>query len=174
MAWASTEEQAMYLVRQHMGVMSLEKKKALIELYSQLFFPQQENGWSNVRWTTRYGVTFVTMWDEEHLYNNLRLAMIKEIMGLGPMKYCIVNNAMSNFESKLILLIHFLPQKKMCFFPPKDVLGGPFSHSPWLEIGEAIRSRRLSLKNPFLRTIFYTQQFVIFMRTGFYGPSYWI
>ena len=105
MAWASTEEQAMYVVRQHMEVASLETKKTLIDLYTQLFFPQPDSSWSQVMWSNRCGVTFVTIWGEEHLRNNLRLALIKEMLGLGPMKYCIVNNMMPNFESKVLLLI---------------------------------------------------------------------
>ena len=100
--------------------------------------------------------------------------MIKEMVGVGPMKYCVVNNSMPNFENRLPLLVHYLPHKKMCFFPPREILSGPFTHSPWLEIGEGIRSRTLSLKNPMLRTIYYTQQFVVFTKTGFYGPSYWM
>ena len=174
MAWASTEEQAMYVVRQHMEVASLETKKNLIDLYTQLFFPQPDSSWSQVMWSNRSGVTFVTIWGEEHLRNNLRLALIKEMMGLGPMKYCIVNNMMPNFESKVLLLIRYLPHKKMCFYPPKATLSGPFSHSPWQEIGAAMRARRINLKNPPLRTAFYAQQYMIFLRTGYYGPSYWI
>ena len=157
MAWASKEELVMDVVRKHMREMSTPRKDALIKHYSKVFFRhEQQNGWHDVRWSTRGGVTFVTMWDEEHLYNNLRLAMIKEMMGAGPMKYCIVNNSMPNFESRLLLLIHFLPHKKMCFFPPREILSRPFTHTPWLEIGEAIRNQTLSLKNPLLRTIYYT------------------
>ncbi len=166
----------MDVVQRHMREMSKPRKDALVEHYSNVFFGNEPQiGWNNVRWVTRGGVTFVTMWDEEHLYNNLRLAMIKEMIGLGPKKYCIVNNMMPNFEKKLLLLIYFLPHKKMCFFPPRELLSGPFTHAPWLEIGRAISSNRtLDLKNPMLRTIYYTQQFVIFIKTGFYGPSYWM
>ena len=71
MAWASKEEEAMNLVRLHMGVMKDDKKKELSELYAPLIFPQQGNAWSNVKWTTIWGVTLVTMWDEEHLLWNI-------------------------------------------------------------------------------------------------------
>ena len=124
MAWSTKEEQVMDIVRRHMEGMSSPRKTDLVTYYSNAFFRhEQQSGWNNVRWTTRGGVTFVTMWDEEHLYNNLRLAMIKEMMGVGPAKYCIVNNAMPHFESRLLLLIHFLPHKKMCFYPPREYLG---------------------------------------------------
>ena len=165
----------MDVVWRHMEGMSSPRKDTLIKHYSNVFFRhEQKKGWNNIRWTTRGGGTFVTMWDEEHLYNNLLLAMIKEMMGVGPAKNCIVNNVMPNFENKLLLLIHFLPHKKMCFFPPREFLSGPFNHAPWLEIGEAILNRTMNLKNPLLRTIYYTHQFVVFTKTGFYGPSYWM
>ena len=121
MAWSTKEEQVMDIVRKHMEGMSFSRKNDLAMYYSKAFFRhEQQSGWNNVRWTTRGGITFVTMWDEEHLYNNLRLAMIKEMMGVGPSKYCIINNPMPHFESRLLLLIHFLPHKKMCFYPPRE------------------------------------------------------
>ena len=103
MAWSTKEELVMVVVRRHMEGMSSPRKTDLITYYSNAFFRhEQQSGWNNVRWTTRGGVTFVTMWDEEHLYNNLRLAMIKEMMGVGPAKYCIVNNAMTNFRKQTV------------------------------------------------------------------------
>ena len=114
------------------------------------------------------------MWDEEHIFKNIQFTMIQEMMGLGPMKYCIVYNEMLNFFKRLLLLINYLPQKKMCFYPPRFFLDAPFDHSPWREIGTAISSRRLNLKNPIFRAIYYTQQFVVFQRTGVYGRSYFM
>ena len=74
MAWASKEEEAMDIIGKHMGIMRLEKKKELSEIYSKLIFPQQAHGrlnWTDVKWTIHWGVTFVTMWDEEHLLKNI-------------------------------------------------------------------------------------------------------
>ena len=116
----------------------------------------------------------MTMWDEEHLLSNIRLAMILEIMGMGPIKYCIINNTVPNFENKVLLLMNYLPHEKMCFYPPQDFLEGPFANSPWRELGKAIRSRQLNLKHPLVRAIFYTQRFVIFLKTGFEDPRPWI
>ena len=87
MAWTTKEELVVDVVRRHMEGMSSPRKDTLIKHYSNVFFwHEQQNGWNNIRWTTCGGVTCVTMWDEEHLYNNLRLAMIKEMMGVGPAK----------------------------------------------------------------------------------------
>ena len=45
-------------------------------------------------------VTFVTMWDEEHLLSNIRFAMIQGLMRIGLAKYCIINSQVPNFEKK--------------------------------------------------------------------------
>ena len=63
MALESKEEETMDIVGKHMRVMRLEKKKELSEIYSKLIFPQQGLNWTDVKWTTHWGVTFVTMWD---------------------------------------------------------------------------------------------------------------
>ena len=104
MTWESTKEQVMQVIKQHMTGMSLSKKETLVKYYAKAFFNlREQEGYSYVRWITSHGVILVTMWDEEHLLNNLRLAMVKEIMEVGPTKYCIINNLMPNFESKLLL-----------------------------------------------------------------------
>ena len=142
--------------------MRIEKKKEISALFSRHLFPRQGQNWTDVKWTTHWGVTFVTMWYEEHLIKNIQFAMIQEMMGLGSMKYWIVYNDMPNFFKRLLLLISYLPQKKMCFYPPQVILEPPFDHSPWREFGEAIQSRCFHLKNPIFRVIYFTQQFVIF------------
>ena len=70
-------------------------------------------GWNIFKWTTIGEVTFVTMWDEEHLLSNICFTMIQELMKTRPSKYCIINSQVPNFESKILLLIHYLPPKKM-------------------------------------------------------------
>ena len=174
MAWASKEEEVLYHLGQHMGVMPIEKKRELSDLYTRLIFPRQNHTWGDVKWTTLWGVTLVTMWDDDHLLKNIQFAMLQEQMMIGPKKYCILTNWMPNFESRLLLLIKYLPHEKMCFFPPRFDLAGPFLHSPWLEIGEEISLRVVRLRNPLIRTIYYSQQFQIFLRTGRYGQSLWI
>ena len=140
----------MDVIGKHMWVMKLEKKREITEIYAKLIFPRQEQEWTNVKWTTQWGVTFVTRWDEEHLLKNIKFAMLQEMMGLGPMKYCIVYSKVPNFSSRLLLLINCLPQQKMCFYPPHFFLDAPFNHSPWREIGEAIHSQWLKPKEPCL------------------------
>ena len=105
MPWESLEEEAMKIISKHMHEMRIEKKKELNELYSGLIFLRQGQDWTDVKWTTHWGVTFITMWDEEHMIKNIKFAMIQEMMGLGPMKYCIVYNEMLNFFKRLLFLI---------------------------------------------------------------------
>ena len=130
MAWESCEEKAMNIVSKHLHEIRIEKKKELSELYSRHLFPRQGQNWTNVKWTTHWGVTFVTMWDEEHQIKNVQFAMIQEMMGLGPMKYCIVYNEMPNLFSRLLILINYVSQKKMCFYPPRFFFDAPFDHLP--------------------------------------------
>ena len=151
--------------------MTKEQKENLSRLYFQLIFLERKNtwsmelcfGWDVVKWKTMGEVTFVIMWDEEHFFRNIRFAMIQELMKMmGPAKYCIINNQVPNFESKLLLLINYLPHEKMCFCSPKDELDGPFLRSPWRELSKAICGRTLEFQSPLIRTIVYTQQFAIF------------
>ena len=68
MAWETCKEEAMNVViNKHMHKMRIEKKKEINEFLSQHLFPRQGQNWTNVKWTTHWGVTFVAMWDEEQL-----------------------------------------------------------------------------------------------------------
>ena len=138
MAWESFEEEALYTIGLHMSVMTKEQKETLSRLYFQRIFPERKNtwsmepdfGWNIVKWTTIDEVTFLTMWDEEHFLSNIRFTMIQELMKTRPAKYCIINSQVPNFESKILLLTNYLPHDKMCFYPPKNDLDGPFLRSP--------------------------------------------
>ena len=127
-----------------------------------------------VKWTTMGEGTFVTMWDEEHLLSNIRFAMIQELMKTRPAKYYIINSQVPNFESKLLLLTNYLPHEKMCFYPPKNDLVGPFLRTHWKEIGKSICGRTLGSRPPLLRTIIYTQQFAVFLKTRVDQQLPWI
>ena len=71
MACETREKEAMNILNKHMCKMRIEKKKEINELYSQHLFPRQGQNWTDVKWTTHRGVTFVTMWYEEHLIKNI-------------------------------------------------------------------------------------------------------
>ena len=76
--WTYKGEEAMYLVHLHMGIIKVDKKKELNELYSRLIFPRPGHSWGDVKRTTIWGVILVTMWDKEHL-----LYAMVSILGQG-------------------------------------------------------------------------------------------
>ena len=172
MAWASRESEAMAIVKTHMINMDYERKQKLADYYLQSFFPNQGDTWSNVAWKLQDGVVYISMWDDEHLLKNIKLAMIREMIGLGPYKYCIINNVMPRFESNLMLLIYFLPAQKMCFYPTRHLLFEPFQHSPWNEIGQEILLRTHRTNHPIPHIVYRIQQYVVYLTTGFWGPSF--
>ena len=93
----------------------------------------------------------------------------------GSAKYCIINSSqVPNFEKKLLLLTNYLPHEKMCFYPPKKNLVGPFLRTPWKEIGKSICGHTLGSCPPLLRTIIYTQQFAVFLKTRVDQQLPWI
>ena len=99
MAWGSFEKEALHIIGLHMSAMKKEQKENFNRLYFQLIFPKRENtqsmelgfGWNIVKQATIGEVTFVTMWDEEHLLSNICFTMIQELMKIGPAKCCIIN-----------------------------------------------------------------------------------
>ena len=69
--------------------------------------------------------------------------MICEAFGLGPQYYCIMRFAHPRFAKQVFLLIQFLPNSKMYFYPNFGLpLRGPFDQSSWTrEISVAMSQR---------------------------------
>ena len=86
-------------------------------------------------------MTCIQLFGEWYLYNNLRVAMLKEVVGLGPQRYCVVFNRAPNFYSKLKMIMAFLPHEKMFLYPAGSRLEGPFLYDPWRSRGRALFSR---------------------------------
>ena len=72
---------------------------------------------------------------------NLRIAMFKEGIGIGPERYCVYVAPGGNFERKLQLIMTYLPAEKMFLYPPGSRLGGPFLVEPWLSRGRTLMAR---------------------------------
>lgn len=142
-------------------------------IYTKLWFLTLGRSWSDVQWITNWGVTYITLRNDDPILKNLKYAMMMEVMGYDPYKYCIVTNVMPCFESKLMLLMAYLPKKKMCFYPPMFVLREPFLRDPWREWGQMFTCCRINFVNPLIQTLFHTQQFVTFLLTGYYKPTFW-
>ena len=74
----------------------------------------------------------IQLFGQEWLLKNLKVAMLREVIGIGPQRYCIVFNQAPSFYSKLKLILAYLPIEKMFLYPPQESLGGPFLREPWL------------------------------------------
>lgn len=118
-----------------MSQLKPEKQKALEEQYNETIFPFRGE------WKKMGNVTFVTLENNNHVLENLGLTLFKEAIGMGPMHYCIIQSFNFNFESLLLLTLHYLPKCKFCMYPEEGTLAGPFLHSPWSTLGREICSR---------------------------------
>ena len=83
-------------------------------------------------------VTFVNLRNRENVLSNLKLAMLKEIVGLGPQYYCVIHSHNLDFESFFMLILHYLPKDKFCIYLEDESLRGPFLYEPWKILGQRI------------------------------------
>ena len=143
MAWLSREEEALDRIREHLEESNHNVRMEFLEAVTRAVFPRLGVIGAQTRWITRGDVTRITLWGRQHLLNNLRVAIIREAMGLGPKHYCIMTSWDPSFESKLLLLMRYLPEEKMSFYSWGRPLRGPFREPRWQARGEAIRTRSI-------------------------------
>ena len=86
-------------------------------------------------------VIFVNLRNKENVLSNLQLAMLKEIVGLGPQYYCVIRTHNLDFESFFMLILCYLPKDKFCIYPEDESLRGPFLYEPWKILGQRICNR---------------------------------
>ena len=67
--------------------------------------------------------------------------MLKEALGLGAQKYCIIRSYNPDFESFMILVLLYLPRENFCMYSEDESLCGPFLHTPWDVVGHKILSQ---------------------------------
>ena len=82
----------------------------------------------------------IQLFGQHWLLQNLRVAMLKEVAGIGPQRYCIFFNGAPNFFSKLKMILAYLTIEKMFLYPAQESLGGPFLQEPWLSQGQLLCS----------------------------------
>ena len=145
MAWQSREEEALARVREHLEMTSRFVRWDFMMGVTAAVFPRQGFNGAQTKWITRGDVTRITLWGRQHLLNNLRVAIVKEAMGFGPRHYCIMASWDPYFESKLLLLMRYLPEEKMSLRPWGRPLCGPFREPRWQARGEAIRTSLYSI-----------------------------
>ena len=94
-------------------------------------------------WRTnpRGDITCIDLLWSPYLLGSLRIAMLKEIIGIGPQRYYVYYHPGVDFYRKLKLIMTYLPHEKMFLYPGEVRLGGPFLQEPWLSRGQALWSR---------------------------------
>ena len=165
MAWESSEEQAMSVVRQHLEEeASLEVRHTIIDGLIEDIFPEPiyPNGqWKHTPWATHNGITYVTTRGEDHLCNNLKVALMIELLGLGPRHYCILDNKLPEMDSRILLLLYHLPPSKLCFYSDKGKMRDVSLGSPWKEIVKEIGERDVLLDKDLALVSLSLQQYKI-------------
>ncbi len=63
------------------------------------------------------------------------------MMGIGPECYCVIASDLPDFEYHLSQVLEHLPSHKVCLYPPRTSLKGPFLLPPWNTVGRMICSR---------------------------------
>lgn len=141
MAWTLAEEQALTIAHDHLWCSSIPEKFAFYDSVMTSLFPRRGWVWEQEDWCTYKGITAASAFGDEHLERNLKLAIIGEMLGIGPNQYCIIDSDIPDFEDRLRLILEHLPARKICLYPPRAALGGPFSLPPWDTIGRSICGR---------------------------------
>ena len=100
MAWTSQGEEIHVALLDYTTHLSPEKKTKLKSIYGKAI----NSFWGE--WTTMNQVIFVNLRNRENVLRNLKLAMLKEIVGLGSQFYCVIWSYNLAFDSFLMLVLH--------------------------------------------------------------------
>ena len=95
-------------------------------------------------------VTFVNLRNRENVLSNLKLAMLKEIVGLGPQYYCVISSHNLDFESFLMHILYYLPKDKFCIYLEDEFLRGSFVYELWKIFGQRICKQPIILLDRYL------------------------
>ena len=132
MAWTSQGEEVLAVLNEYIARLNPQMQAELGHTYNKAINPYSG------AWTNLNGITFITLRNRENVWDNLKLAMLKEAIGLGPQHYCIIRSYNLDFESLLLLTLLYLPRTKFCMYPEDETLGGPFLFTPWDNLGRRI------------------------------------
>ena len=141
MAWTNFGEEVCATLLSYAPHLPPEKKAELKNIYGKAINP------FHGEWMTMNQVIFVNLRNKENVLSNLKLAMLKELVRLGPQYYCVIKFYNLDFESLLMLVLHYLPKEKFCICPEDESLRGPFLYKPWKILGQRICNQpTISLK----------------------------
>ena len=133
MAWTSPEEQTLTHLHEHLFVARPALKSEIVSSVKGSLF-RWTLGWDHEDWTTDRDVTVVTIFGDAHLDRNLKFALVKEMVGMELEHYCVIDSDLPDFEHRLIQVLKYLPSHKVCLYPPRTSLGGPFLHHPGIPL----------------------------------------
>ena len=132
MDWTTQGEEIHTTLLNYTACLLPEKKTELRSIYGKVINPFQGE------WMTMNQVIFVNLRNRENVLSNLKLVMLKEIVGLGPQYYFVIHSFNLDFESFLMLVLHYLPKDKFCIYSENESLRGPFLYEPWKILGQRI------------------------------------
>ena len=135
MAWTTPREEICTTLLNYTACPLPERKTELKNIYGKAINPFRGE------WTTMNQVIFVNLRNRENVLRNLKLAILKEVVGLGSQYYCVINSYNLDVESLLMLVLHYLPKEKFCIYPENESLRGPFLYEPWKILGQRICNR---------------------------------
>ena len=135
MAWTSQGEEMLATLTYYIAQPNQRKKEELRHTYNKAIDPFLGE------WTSLNEVTFVNLRNRENMWSNLSLDTLKKAIGFKPQHYCVIYFYNFDFETLLILTLHYLPREKFCMYPEEETLEGPFLHSPWDILGRRICAR---------------------------------
>ena len=147
MAWNSKKAAAMAVIGEHLNVLPLDLKLEFSDKCARNIFQDPNNSENVVPWERHWGITFAFMKPRENLIRNLEFAMLQELLGMGPPKYCLISNKCKDFDQQVLLVLNYLPKKKICLYPPAIIPRGPFEKPAWRSLGKELHKRRVSLND---------------------------
>ena len=145
MAEARLEAWALANLQNVMSQVNLAGKVAFMRAYERQIFPRLGTSTAQTKWWTYRNVTRVTIWGRNHFRNNVNYFRVLEALGLGSPFYCVQGSQHPRFSRRLLLLLRYLPHKKVYIYPYFGLpLRGPFDRTIHLHlIGLQIYRRRL-------------------------------
>ena len=67
-----------------------ERRRDFVDRYEQRLFPRPGTSTAQTKWKAYLKILRVTLWGRDHFQNNVQLAMVCKVMGLGPRYYRMI------------------------------------------------------------------------------------
>ena len=99
------EQQAFitHLVIEHLQQANEETRRAFAERYERRIFPLPQLTTTQTKWRSHRNIVRVTLWGRDYFWNNIRVTLVHEALGLGPQYYCIMSFVQPGFAERVFL-----------------------------------------------------------------------